>query len=62
MHYCTETGTVDESSLISAGCEVEDVIRGRIRFDYKEVDDAVLIKTDGFPSYHLASVVDDHAM
>ena len=43
-------------------CEVQDAIRGLIKFDYTDVDDTVLIKTDGFPSYHLASVVDDHAM
>ena len=48
--------------LASTGCVVQDAIRGQIRFEYKEVDDAVLIKSDGFPSYHLASVVDDHAM
>ena len=41
---------------------VDDVVRGRVEFDYGGVDDAVLMKTDGFPSYHLASVVDDHAM
>lgn len=51
-----------EPILVSDGCKVQDVIRGHIKFDYEDVDDAVLIKTDGFPSYHLASVVDDHAM
>jgi glutamyl-tRNA synthetase len=28
----------------------------------KEVDDSVLMKSDGFPTYHLANVVDDHLM
>jgi glutamyl-tRNA synthetase len=39
-----------------------DVIRGEITFAYGEIDDQVLLKSDGFPTYHLANVVDDHAM
>jgi len=41
---------------------VDDLIRGRIKFDCREIDDQVLIKSDGFPTYHLANVVDDHEM
>ncbi len=40
----------------------EDGIRGRISFDAKDVDDQILLKSDGFPTYHLAVVVDDHLM
>jgi glutamyl-tRNA synthetase len=40
----------------------EDVIRGRVEFDSNNVDDQVLIKSDGYPTYHLANVVDDHSM
>lgn len=39
-----------------------DLVRGEVRVANKEVDDQVLIKSDGFPTYHLAVVVDDHAM
>lgn len=39
-----------------------DVIRGSITFDHNEVDDQVILKTDGFPTYHLAVVVDDSDM
>ena len=39
-----------------------DLIRGDIQFDSKMLDDQVLIKSDGFPTYHLAHVVDDHLM
>lgn len=39
-----------------------DVIRGVVSFDNADVDDAVLLKSDGFPTYHLAVVVDDHLM
>ena len=42
--------------------EWEDLIRGPIAFDNAEIDDQVLLKGDGYPTYHLANVVDDHAM
>lgn len=39
-----------------------DLLRGEISFDTNTIDDQVLLKSDGFPTYHLAVVVDDHAM
>jgi glutamyl-tRNA synthetase len=39
-----------------------DEVRGEITYQNAVVDDYVLLKTDGWPTYHLASVVDDHAM
>jgi glutamyl-tRNA synthetase len=39
-----------------------DELRGEITFDHNNVDDQVLLKSDGFPTYHLANVVDDHLM
>ncbi len=41
---------------------VTDEIRGEIKFDSNIIDDQVLLKSDGFPTYHLAVVVDDHLM
>ena len=41
---------------------IDDVIRGRVEFNSDTVDDQVLIKSDGYPTYHLANVVDDHLM
>jgi glutamyl-tRNA synthetase len=41
---------------------VGDLLRGELRFDNTLVDDQVLIKSDGYPTYHLANVVDDHLM
>ncbi len=41
---------------------LEDVIRGHVSFDTNMVDDKVLLKADGMPTYHLAVVVDDHLM
>jgi glutamyl-tRNA synthetase len=40
----------------------KDELRGNITFDHANVDDQVLMKSDGFPTYHLANVVDDHLM
>ena len=39
-----------------------DMIRGEMEFDTNTVDDKVLLKADGMPTYHLAVVVDDHLM
>jgi len=39
-----------------------DELRGAITFSHNNVDDQVLLKSDGFPTYHLANVVDDHLM
>lgn len=39
-----------------------DLVRGDMQFHGKDIDDQVLIKSDGYPTYHLANVVDDHEM
>ncbi len=39
-----------------------DELRGAVTFSHNNVDDQVLLKSDGFPTYHLANVVDDHLM
>lgn len=39
-----------------------DGLRGSVAFDNETIDDQVLLKSDGFPTYHLACVVDDHFM
>src|SRR5688572_20424007 len=41
---------------------VTDLLRGDVRFERPQMDDQVLLKSDGFPTYHLANVVDDHLM
>ena len=46
----------------SGVCVFEDTLRGRIEIEWKSVDMQVLMKSDGFPTYHLANVVDDHLM
>ncbi|NLA23872.1 MAG: glutamate--tRNA ligase [Bacteroidales bacterium] len=41
---------------------VKDIIRGDVKFNSSELDDKVLFKSDGTPTYHLANIVDDHLM
>jgi glutamyl-tRNA synthetase len=41
---------------------VEDLVRGQVVFNTDELDDKVLLKADGMPTYHLANIVDDHLM
>ncbi len=40
----------------------DDLVRGRVNFQNAVLDDFVIMKSDGFPTYHLANVVDDHVM
>jgi glutamyl-tRNA synthetase len=40
----------------------DDLIRGEVKFQMEDIDDQVLVKSDGFPTYHLANVVDDYLM
>ncbi len=47
----------DERTIV-----VDDLVRGRVEFQSSQVDDQVLMKSDGFPTYHLAAIVDDHLM
>ena len=42
--------------------ELKDIVRGDIKFDTNLLDDKVLFKSDGMPTYHLANIVDDHLM
>ena len=41
---------------------IEDQIRGKIDFDLSLIQDPIIIKSDGYPTYHFANVIDDHLM
>ena len=41
---------------------LKDVVRGSVKIDTNLLDDKVLFKSDGMPTYHLANIVDDHLM
>ena len=74
--HCRSVSREEAESRISAGepyvirmkiplegeLSFEDIIRGRVTIVHQMIDDQVLIKSDGFPTYHLAVVVDDHLM
>ncbi len=47
---------------LTGQCVYEDAIKGRVSVPWIDVDDQVLLKSDQFPTYHLANVVDDHLM
>jgi len=42
--------------------QVEDIVRGSVKFNTSTLDDKVIFKSDGLPTYHLANVVDDYLM
>ena len=74
--HCREISLADARTRVSAGessvvrmkmpkegvTSYDDLIRGVVEFKNALVDDQVLLKSDGFPTYHLALVVDDHLM
>ena len=74
--HCRDLGDQQRSDLDAEGApsvvrfampasgitEVDDLIRGHVEWQNELVDDFVLLKSDGFPTYHLAVVADDHAM
>lgn len=47
---------------LSGELHLPDALRGTVTFDMSQLQDTVLLKSDGFPTYHLAHVVDDHFM
>ena len=49
---------------VPEGQEVKfvDTVKGEIKFSTNDIDDQIILKSDGFPTYHLASVVDDYLM
>jgi glutamyl-tRNA synthetase len=47
---------------LSGSTSFVDEIRGNVEIDNSRLDDQVLLKSDGYPTYHLANVVDDHLM
>jgi len=46
----------------SGECCFNDELRGEVKIDWKQIDHQIIQKSDGFPTYHLANVVDDHLM
>ena len=57
MGYCDVLKVPSDTVVV-----VEDAVYGRVEVEGWAIEDQVLLKTDGFPTYHLACVVDDHCM
>jgi glutamyl-tRNA synthetase len=57
-----EPHTVRLKVPLAGPIDFRDELRGMVSRDAKEIDDQVLLKSDGLPTYHLANVVDDHLM
>jgi len=55
--YALRLRTPDDGTI-----EVHDLLRGAVRFDAGEIDDFVILKRDGFPTYNFAVVIDDATM
>lgn len=58
----TEEHVIRLNTPDSGVTEFDDLVRGKISFENVLIDDQILLKSDGFPTYHLAVVVDDHLM
>lgn len=56
-HYVIRFKTPVDETL-----HLKDIIRGDVKFETNLLDDKVLFKSDGMPTYHLANIVDDHLM
>ncbi len=56
------TPVVRFKSPLEGQTSFHDLIRGEIVFENSTLDDFVLLKSDGYPTYHLANIVDDHMM
>jgi len=57
VHYVIRFKTPVDETL-----HLKDIIRGDVKFETSLLDDKVLFKSDGMPTYHLANIVDDHLM
>ena len=42
--------------------EFKDIVHGKVNFNHSTIDDQVLMKSDGYPTYHFANVIDDYLM
>lgn len=57
-----EPHTVRLAMPTEGECVMQDLLRGEIRREWELIDDQVILKADGYPTYHLACTVDDHEM
>ena len=63
-HHFIDSGNFVIRMLIPADevIVIHDEVRGEVKFSSNELDDKVILKPDGMPTYHLANIIDDHLM
>ncbi len=61
-NYVIRFKMYDPENNDSETIEADDIIRGHVSFKKEILDDKILFKSDGMPTYHLANIVDDHLM
>ena len=57
-----ETPVVRFKMPLEGATTIDDLVRGEVTFENRIVDDFVMLKSDGYPTYHLAHLIDDHEM
>ncbi len=57
-----ENSVVRLKMPISGEMVINDEVKGKLKFDYSLIEDPIIIKSDKYPTYHFANVVDDHLM
>jgi len=62
LEYQEITPVIRFKAPLTGRTQFRDLIRGKVGFENSTLDDFVLLKSDGYPTYHLANVVDDHSM
>lgn len=62
LDYSPEKSVIRLKTPDTGQTSFHDLIRGQVSFENALIDDQVLLKSDGYPTYHLANVVDDHEM
>ncbi|MFR7812074.1 MAG: glutamate--tRNA ligase family protein [Butyricimonas faecihominis] len=63
VRHCWIAGKLrDRFKMPKEDLYLQDIIRGEVHFNTSLLDDKVLFKADGMPTYHLANIVDDHLM
>ena len=62
LNLRSETPVIRFRMPLGGTTTIDDLVRGEVTFENRLVDDFVMLKSDGYPTYHLAHLIDDHEM
>ena len=62
LNLRSETPVIRFKMPLEGTTTIDDLVRGEVTFENRLVDDFVMLKSDGYPTYHLAHLIDDHEM